>query len=272
MFVSCDHLTCGYHDAPVLRDVTFRVNRGEFVGIIGPSGGGKSTLLNSLLGLVPDVRGTISVDGRSIRPGSIGRNVGYVPQLDVRERHFPLTVEQDVALALTPGAVRLPWVSKSERIAVHRVLGRLGIEQMSQRAVGELSGGQQQRLAVARAIINEPELLLLDEPTSNLDVKTRDDVLGVLFELNANGTAIMMTTHAINNLAVHLPRLICINGRLLADGTPTEIFEESILSRTFETDIRIIREEETGLHQMIESGSWVPTAMVDREPVAPHAR
>lgn len=272
MIVTCDRVTCGYHDAPVLRNLTFAIARGDFVGVIGPSGGGKSTLLNALLGLVPDLQGKITVDGRTIRPGSIGRKVGFVPQLDTRERHFPLTVEQDVVLALQPQALRLPWISRSERINIHRVLDRLGIRKMAGRAVGELSGGQQQRLAMARAIINQPDLLLLDEPTSNLDVKTRDDLLELLFELHASGTTIIMTTHAINNLAVHLPRLLCINGRLLGDGTPRQIFDESILSRTFETQVRIVQNEANGPPQMIESGNWVPEATIERQQAASHVR
>ncbi|MEJ7838094.1 MAG: ATP-binding cassette domain-containing protein [Thermomicrobiales bacterium] len=183
-----------------------------------------------------------------------------------------MTVEQDVALALQPQALRLPWASRPERTSIHQVLERLGIQTMAGRAVGELSGGQQQRLAMARAIINEPDLLLLEEPTSNLDVKTRDDLLGLLFELHASGTTIIMTTHAINNLAVHLPRLLCINGKLLGDGTPRQIFDESILSRTFETQIRIVQEDSNGTPQMIESGNWVPAAAVQRHQATSHVR
>ena len=123
------------------------------------------------------------------------------------------------------------------------MLERLGIGGLGGRQIRDLSGGQQQRVFLARAMIADPLLLLLDEPTSGVDLKTRDDVLHLLADLNAEGTTIVLTTHELNAVAAHMPWVVCVNARIVAEGDPDEVFTPSILKRTYGADLRIVRQD-----------------------------
>jgi ABC-type cobalamin/Fe3+-siderophores transport system ATPase subunit len=161
----------------------------------------------------------------------------------------------------------LPWPSRADRAAVDATLLRLGLGGLRRRHIRELSGGQQQRVFLARALIGEPELLILDEPTASVDIKTRDDILHLLAELNRQGITIVLTTHELNAVAAHLPYVACVNGGIVAQGSPLDVFTEEILSRTFAADMRVIRDEETGGMLIAEAGRHGPFA----EPLYHHA-
>ena len=164
--VRLDGVTCSYGDAPVLVGVDLEVAEGEFIGIVGPSGSGKTTLLKALLGVEKPIAGT--VERRS------GLGIGYVPQVETVDWSFPVTVSECVLMARTGGGrPRLPWPSRAERAEVDDVLDRLGIAELAHRHIRHLSGGQQQRVFIARALLGRPGLLLMDEPTSGVDVATR---------------------------------------------------------------------------------------------------
>ncbi|MBA2558105.1 MAG: ATP-binding cassette domain-containing protein [Chloroflexi bacterium] len=135
-----------------------------------------------------------------------------------------------------------PWPTRADRLAAEHILERLGIDALAERQIRELSGGQQQRVFLARAMIGDPVLLLLDEPTSGVDIKTRDEILHLLADLNADGMTIVLTTHEINSVAAHLPWVICVNRRVLAEGDPDQIFTASILNATYAADLRVVRE------------------------------
>ncbi|MFT4040429.1 MAG: ATP-binding cassette domain-containing protein, partial [Thermomicrobiales bacterium] len=134
----------------------------------------------------------------------------------------------------------------------------LGLAGLGRRHIRELSGGQQQRVFLARALIGEPDVLLLDEPTASVDVKTRDDILHLLAELNRQGITIVMTTHELNAVAAHLPFVVCVNGGIVAQGAPQAVFTEAILSRTFAADMRVVRDVETGGLLIAEAGRHGP--------------
>jgi len=233
-------VTCGYAGHPALRDVDLTIMAGDFIGIVGPSGAGKTTLLRSILGAVDIYRGRVLVDGRPIdrsRP-----RAGYVPQLETIDWNFPVTVEQVVLMGRAANGW-FPWHSRETVQQAYAVMERLGIASLARRHIRALSGGQQQRAFLGRALFSSPKLLLLDEPTAGVDIKTRDDILHLLDELNHEGVTIVMTTHEINAVAAHLPWVVCVNGGIIAEGPPSHVYTSDILSRTYGAPMTVIQYE-----------------------------
>ena len=228
-------VTSGYGGNPALESVDLAVNRGDFVGLLGPSGSGKTTLLRTILGAVDIYQGEVVVEGQSIadqRP-----SIGYVPQIETIDWNFPVTVEQVVMMGFTSNRWWIPWRQKSDYEHALDIMERLGIADLAKRHIRELSGGQQQRSFLARALVGSPHVLLLDEPTSGVDIKTRDEVMHLLDELNHQDVTIIMTTHEINSVAAHLPWVVCVNGRVVDSGPPSRIFTPEVLKRTYNADI-----------------------------------
>ena len=230
-------VTSGYDGRHVLRDVSLSIMPGDFVGLLGPSGSGKSTLLRCILGTVDIYRGEVVVEGQSVthkRP-----RAGYVPQLETIDWSFPVTVHEVVMMGCTMDNALFPWHRRREKERASHIMDRLGISRLAGRHIRELSGGEQQRVFLARALVSNPRLLLLDEPTTGVDIKTRDDVMHLLDELNHEDITVVMSTHEINSVAAHLPRVICLNGRLVADGPPGEVFTSEILSHTYGAEMPV---------------------------------
>jgi ABC-type Mn2+/Zn2+ transport system ATPase subunit len=259
-FVELNGVSGGYEGAPVFGDVDLRIPRGQFVGLIGPSGAGKTSLLKAMLGGLPDVSGEVLVGGERVLPGRPPSGTGYVPQIETVDWSFPVTVSDVVMMGRVRRMGPLPWPSRADRRAVEAILERLGMAGLGSRHIRDLSGGQQQRVFLARALIAEPELLILDEPTASVDVKTRDDILHLLAELNRQGVTVILSTHELNAVAAHLPWVVCVNGGIVAQGSPLEVFTAPILSRTFATEMRVIRDEVTGGLLVAEAGTHGPFA------------
>jgi zinc/manganese transport system ATP-binding protein len=141
----------------------------------------------------------------------------------------------------------LPWLSRRQRSTVQTLLDRLGIGDLGDRHIRELSGGQQQRVFLARALVCKPRLLLLDEPTTGVDIKTRHDVLHLLAELNHEGVTVVLTTHDLNSVAAHLPQVVCLNRRVVAYGPPTSIFTPAVLEATYGAEMVVVRQGDVTL-------------------------
>lgn len=238
-----DNVSCSYGPQLVLSKVNLKIEAGEFVGLVGPSGSGKTTLLRTMVGTVQPVQGQVRVDGKSVQGGKLPRVVGYVPQLEMVDWTFPVTVEQVVMMGRIREMSLVPWASRKDKVIVQETLTRLGLGELSNRHIRALSGGQQQRVFLARALISNPKILLLDEPTSGVDIKTRNDVLNLLAEINQSGVTIVLTTHDLNSVAAHLPKVVCINQQLIAEGKPEEIFTEEVLGRTYGAGMRVVRQD-----------------------------
>lgn len=236
--VDLQRVTCGYEGQAVLTDVSLSIMSGDFVGLLGPSGSGKTTLLRAILGAVDMYGGRVLVNGISTdekRP-----RTGYVPQLETIDWNFPVTVEEVVMMGRTMDSVLFPWFRRRDRGLALEMLERLGISDLLGRQIRELSGGQQQRVFLARALVSSPGLLLLDEPTAGVDIKTRDDVMHLLHELNHQGVTIIMTTHEINAVAAHLPWVVCLNGKILAEGPPGDVFTPETFKLTYNAEMPVI--------------------------------
>lgn len=257
----------GYGAADVFSGVTLEIPRGQFVGLVGPSGAGKTSLLKAMLGGLPRVTGSVTVNGLPVGPERPPAGVGYVPQIETVDWSFPVTVLDVVMMGRVRRMGILPWPSREDRRAAESTLERLGLARLGQRHIRDLSGGQQQRVFLARALIGQPDLLILDEPTASVDVKTRDDILHLLAELNRQGVTVVLTTHELNAVAAHLPCVVCVNGGMVAQGSPLDVFTAPILSRTFGTEMRVVRDEETGGLLIAEAGRHGPFA----EPAHHHA-
>lgn len=229
--VRFEKVTCRYGRDPVLINVDFAVDEGEFVGVVGPSGSGKTTLLRTIAGTVEPIAGTVERDKSSA--------IGYVPQVETVNWFFPVTVREAVLMARINGRI-VPWHSKEDMAAADAVLERLGLGDLGRRHIRELSGGQQQRVFIARALLRRPKLLLLDEPTSGVDVRTRHDVMHLIHELHHDGLAIVLTTHDLNGIAAHLPRLVCLNREVIASGQPRRVITPDVLERTYGAPMEVL--------------------------------
>lgn len=233
---------CGYGSEPVLRDATVVLEPGGFAGAVGPSGAGKTTLIRALTGRCRVRRGSVEVFGQPVRYGRPSRDVGYVPQIGTVDTSFPITVEQVTLQGY--GDRLLPWPTRDQRRGAAALLERLGLAHLAGRGIGELSGGELQRTFLARALVRRPRLVLLDEPTSGVDLRTRHQVLHLLADLNAEGITVLLTTHDLNFVAAHLPRVICLAGRVVADGTPEQVLRPDVLYETYGAEVRVISDGE----------------------------
>lgn len=263
--IGIERLSCAYERATVLNGVSLRVVAGDFVGLVGPSGAGKTTLLRALLGGVPRVAGEVRVLGAAVRADRPPAGVGYVPQVESVDWHFPVTVEDVVMMGRVGRMGILPWAGRHDRAVVASALERLGPGGLGKRHIRDLSGGQQQRTFLARALVAEPKILVLDEPTASVDVKTRDDILHYLVEVNREGVTIVMTTHGLNAVAAHLPWVVCVNKTVVAQGAPADVFTGPILSRTFDAEMRVVPDPITGALLVAEAGSDGPFGVGSRQ-------
>lgn len=239
--VRLEGISTGYDNKMVLEGIDLSIPEGLYTGIVGPSGSGKTTLLKVILGIVGITAGTVTVAGQRV-VGQTVRGVGYVPQIETVNWNFPVTVEQVVLMGRHREMGWLPWPTREDRRVALDLLNHLGIRQYANRQIRALSGGEQQRVFLARALISRPRLLILDEPTAGVDLKTQHHILHLLSQLNREGVTIILTTHDLNSVARHLPWVICFNRTIAAQGDPQEVFTSEILSRTYNSEMVVVRQ------------------------------
>ena len=228
-------LAVSYGAQPVLNDVTFELPAGQLVGVIGPNGAGKSTLLKAILGLVAAERGSIAVAGRP--PTRRSGLVAYVPQRDAINWRFPATVAEVVLMGRYG---RLGWLRRPgarDRAIADRCLEQVGMREYAGRSIAELSGGQQQRVFLARALAQEPEVLLLDEPISGVDTPTQEIILRILDDLAARGKTLLLTTHDLRCNMNYFDGLLALNRTMIALGPVERVLTPGVLAQTYETQI-----------------------------------
>lgn len=254
--VELSQVSSSYGATVALQDVSLKIRAGQFMAIVGPNGGGKTTLLRMILGMVPPGGGKIRLRGEPLSRSSLQR-IGYVPQLETIDWNFPITVEEVITMGFF---VKNRWfggIGETERRKLDNIMQRLNLGGLGQRHIRELSGGQQQAVFIGRALVGDPELILLDEPASGLDIRSRDDVIHFLHEINHQGVAVVLTAHDLNWVAAHLPWAVCLNHRVIAEGRPNQIFNAEVLKEAYSGELVVIHQD--GM------------VMIGERPHAPHS-
>jgi len=229
--VSLSNLSVRYGSNLALQEISLQVGKGTLAAVIGPNGGGKSTLFRSLVGLVPVAGGDVRVLGTS--PAQARKQVSYLAQSKDLHWEFPISALQ-VVLQGRLGLV--PWwrrLGKADVTLAHKALLRVGMSEIADRPIGELSGGQQQRVFLARALAQDAQLILLDEPATGLDVSAQHALFDLLNEIRLEGRTVLMTTHDLNCLTDLVDEVICINRRLVAVGQPQSALSAETLRALF---------------------------------------
>ncbi len=226
-----EHVTIAYDGAPVLNDVTFQVPHGAQVAVVGPNGAGKSTLFKALVGLLPLQSGRILVHGQSL--GSHQDCVAYVPQRGEVDWRFPVTVADVVMMGRFGRQGWFGRASKDDRAAVAAALAHMGISDLAERPIGDLSGGQQQRVFLARALAQQPHILLMDEPFTGVDVTTQTAVLRLLDDLRGEGLTVLVSTHDLSLAMQRFELVLLLNRKLVAYGAPAGVFTPDHVSAAF---------------------------------------
>jgi zinc transport system ATP-binding protein len=225
--IEIDKLSYAYSGSLVLDNISFSVNEGDLLGMIGPNGAGKTTLFSCMLGLLGGYTGTIKIFGQDIKnDGKALKSIGYIPQRKTIEQNFPATVEEIVSLGITSGKI-----SKSK---INSALDTVGLLDQKDRRVGELSGGQQQRVLIAKAIVNDPKLLILDEPAAGIDLETQNKFYALLKKLNQEKKiTIIWASHDLDAVNRTASSVACINRSMFFHGKTHEFFENPDLLRAY---------------------------------------
>lgn len=226
--VEIEGVSFAYGGTLVLDNISFSVEKGDLLGMIGPNGAGKTTLFSCMLGLLGGYRGSIRIFGQDIKKdGSVFKKIGYVPQKKIIEQNFPATVEEVVSLGITK-----PGRGDHERVA--SALETVGLSALREKRIGELSGGQQQRALIAKAIVNESELLILDEPAAGIDLETQNRFYALLRKLNQEKHITMIwSSHDLDAVSRLASRVACINRSMFFHGHTREFFENPDLLREY---------------------------------------
>jgi iron complex transport system ATP-binding protein len=241
-------VTFGYGDAAVLHEVSLTIGRGEFVGIIGPNGSGKSTLLRLMSCYLHPWRGQILLEGKAAeRYGrrELGRLLGVVPQDTAVS--FPFSVTEMVLFGRTPHTAGFGFDRGSDLAAAQRAMERTDTAHLARRAITELSGGERQRVILARALAQEPAILLLDEPAAFLDIRHEVEMYDLLRDLQRGGMTVVSVLHDLNLAALYCERLLLLHeGRLARAGTPAEVITYATLTEVYGTEVYVALNDITG--------------------------
>ena len=255
--LSIQGLSVSYSARGVLQDVSLEVPAGEVLALIGPNGSGKSTLIRAVSGVIPIERGNIHVGGKALAQLSTmerARYLSVVPQA----RNMPpaFSVYESVLLGRTPYLGWLGRAGEHDHERVRTALKRTQMEELAERMVGELSGGEQQRVLLARALAQDTPVLLLDEPTTHLDVQHRESLVHLVRELaKSKNLAVLMVLHDLNLASLYADRVsLLVNGTIEATGTPAEVLTEATLSRVYNVPVHVIPHPEYGNPLILPDG------------------
>lgn len=238
--IKISDLSVAYDRKRVLSNIFLEFEAGRRYGILGPNGSGKSTLLKSILGLIDDYNGSVTVWGEDI--SAVRKQVVYVPQRSEIDFTFPATVEDVVSMGRYPHKRVFQRLSDKDRQIVTEALRELAIEDLRNRPIGELSGGQQQRAFLARALAQEAEILLLDEPFVGVDIPTEEKIIEVLRKLSAAGKTLLVVHHDLQAVPDYFDHVVLLNQRLVAAGPTEETFTKENLAAAFGGQLALLQQ------------------------------
>ncbi len=230
-----------YGAAPVLEDIQIDIQRNEFIGMVGPNGSGKTTLLKIILGILTPGKGSVEVLGKP--PQQSAKEIGYMPQLTPFSRDFPISVEETVLMGRLGKTSSMGFFNKEDKRVAAEAMEAVGVLDLRKRPIGSLSGGQLQRVLIARALTCEPEIMILDEPTANVDMKVEKDIFDLLKQLNEKIT-IIVVTHDIGFISQYIDRVACINRTLICHPT-SELTGETI-ENIYGTHVHMVHHHHEG--------------------------
>ncbi len=233
--ITIEHLWVYHENTAVLQDINLSVLPGDFLGIIGPNGGGKTTLLKAILGLVKPAQGRISVLGRP--PEKARRLIGYVPQYNIYDRDFPITVLDAALMGRITARGLFRRFNRDDRELAEEALRTVGMYGFRNQQLGRLSGGEQQRVFIARALVSHPRILLLDEPTSSVDPSMQTEFFDLLAKLKKD-MGIVMVSHDISAVSIYVDTIACLNHKLHYHGSKE--IEPEVLEATYECPVQLI--------------------------------
>ncbi|MBS0606042.1 MAG: metal ABC transporter ATP-binding protein [Parachlamydiales bacterium] len=226
-----DQLTVNYDKTPVLWDVHFEIPEGKLVGIIGPNGAGKSTLLKSLLGMTKPLSGVIEFYGKPFK--KVRNQIAYVPQRSSVDWDFPITAFDLVLMGRYGKLGYFKWAKASDKEAARRALDMVGMLAFADRQISQLSGGQQQRLFIARALLQDADFYLMDEPFAGVDMATEKAIIGLMDALKAEGKTLCVVHHDLGTVDTYFDWVIMLNTCLIASGPVAEVFHKETIMRTY---------------------------------------
>ena len=230
----------------ILDDVSFSVNKNSLIAVVGPNGGGKTTLFNAITGLIPITKGSIEINGQDVTKGN--GNIGYVPQNENLNWNFPLTARQVVNLGITRNSPSIPFISKNNDDLIKECLNDVGLYEQIDNRVDEMSGGQKQRVLLAKILAQGANILLLDEAFSGVDIGSQISLIEVLRKLKDSGKTIMIATHDINNIADRFDEVLCLNRHCCAYGDPLKVFTQDVLSELYGSHGTMFQNHKLGSH------------------------
>jgi ABC-type Mn2+/Zn2+ transport system ATPase subunit len=229
-----------YGSRIILKDISFQVAHGTRLAVVGPNGAGKTTLFKALVGLLPLTKGTILIHGQPW--GNHKECVAYVPQREEVDLHFPVTVRDVVSMGRYG---HLGWLGQpraEDKVAVQQGLEMMGIAGLANRSIQDLSGGQQQRAFLARALAQEPHILIMDEPFTGVDAATQEATLKLLDDLHRENVTVIVSTHDLNLARDRFDQVLMVNHRLIAIGTPEEVFSKENIREAFHSQVMVMDE------------------------------
>jgi manganese/iron transport system ATP-binding protein len=230
-------LSVRYNGHFALEDISFHLHAGEHVAVVGPNGAGKSTLFKVVAGVLQPTSGNVSIFGSTPR-GHVC--IAYIPQRSQVDWNFPVNVADVVMMGRIAKLGPLGWPKKRDWDLVHESLRIVELDILAKRQIGELSGGQQQRMFIARALAQEAELMLMDEPLTGLDAPSQESILSLLDELQRQKVTVMVATHDLEQAAQHFDRIMLLNHRLIGFGTPNEVLQTEKLLLAYGGRIRSV--------------------------------
>jgi len=247
--IHCDGLIVHAGRRDILDVSGLAISQGELIGLLGPNGAGKSTLLRCLLGMQNADRGGVSVLGEDVRSlgptglAGLRRRIGYVPQLLPARSEMPLTVREVVAIGRTGIAGLLRPLRREDWRIVDEWIGRLGLTKLANQGFGEISGGEQRKTLIARAMVQQPDILLLDEPTANLDLGWRERIVEIIGELYGSmRLTVVLVCHELEVLPACCGRVVVLDaGRILADGRPEDVLSTDMVSSLYGPGLGVLR-------------------------------